>query len=86
MELTNSVPMTGQSWPGINEASHYVARTTGAAFRGRGTTAHYRAPECRHPFPNLLALEKAHASAEAVESIYLLPLGLADIPLLCYVF
>lgn len=46
----------------------------------------YRALECRHPFPNLLAHEKARASAEAVESIYLLPLGLADIPVLCYVF
>ncbi len=30
----------------------------------------YRAPESRHRFPNLQALEKAGASAEAVESIY----------------
>jgi predicted AlkP superfamily pyrophosphatase or phosphodiesterase len=30
----------------------------------------YRAPEWRHRFPNLAALEKAGASAEAVESIY----------------
>ncbi|HMD83746.1 MAG TPA: ectonucleotide pyrophosphatase/phosphodiesterase, partial [Terriglobia bacterium] len=30
----------------------------------------YRAPERRHRFPNLVALEKAGASAEAVETIY----------------
>jgi len=30
----------------------------------------YRAPESRHRFPHLAALEKAGASAEAVESIY----------------
>jgi predicted AlkP superfamily pyrophosphatase or phosphodiesterase len=30
----------------------------------------YRAPEHRHRFPNLVALEKAGASAEAVETIY----------------
>ena len=30
----------------------------------------YRAPESRHRFPNLAALEKAGASAEAVETIY----------------
>jgi predicted AlkP superfamily pyrophosphatase or phosphodiesterase len=30
----------------------------------------YRAPESRHRFPNILALEKAGASAEAVETIY----------------
>ena len=30
----------------------------------------YRAPESRHRFPNLTALEKAGASAEAVETIY----------------
>ena len=30
----------------------------------------YRAPESQHLFPNILALEKAGASAEAVETIY----------------
>jgi len=30
----------------------------------------YRAPESRHRFPNLAAIEKAGASAEAVESVY----------------
>lgn len=30
----------------------------------------YRAPETRHRFPNLSAIEKAGASAEAVESVY----------------